>query len=117
METRKIYKIRDKRTGLYSMGGTGPGWSKKGKEWKTLAHVMAHLSQFYQTYYRQKVSILTIPDDWEIIEFTVTVEETLVRSARSTYKESNGFKNKVLDDCGHCRDYDDDLRDINDKER
>jgi hypothetical protein len=70
----KIYKIRNKKTGLFSMGGGQTPyhsrlWSKQGKSWNTLNHVKLHLK-----------GIWNIPgckpqfpmDDWQIVEFTIT---------------------------------------------
>jgi hypothetical protein len=44
----RAYKIRDKKTGLYSKGGAEGGkflWSKKGKTWNQVNHLKAHLTQ------------------------------------------------------------------------
>jgi len=39
----RVYKIRDKVSGMYSSGGTCPKWKKDGKTWNKLAHIKAHL--------------------------------------------------------------------------
>lgn len=39
----KVYKIRDRETGLYSTGGSGPRWEKIGKFWHNLRSVKMHL--------------------------------------------------------------------------
>ena len=39
-----LYKIRDKGTGLFSTGGAYVKWHTKGKEWRTLGHLRAHLT-------------------------------------------------------------------------
>jgi hypothetical protein len=46
-----IYKIRDKKTGLYSGGGSWVHWTKNGKSWGNIGHVKAHLKQV--DYYRR----------------------------------------------------------------
>lgn len=38
-----VYKIRDRKTGLYSTGGTWPNWNAKGKVWTTTSAVSNHL--------------------------------------------------------------------------
>lgn len=38
-----IYRIKHAVTGLYSLGGNSPRWSKKGKIWKNIGHVKTHL--------------------------------------------------------------------------
>lgn len=87
-----IYKIQDKNTGLFSQGavmrkykddhefGARVRWSKKGKEWKSVETVKAHLIKCIQGG--------GIPDSWEILEFTqqpskamhewITAEMTLI---------------------------------------
>lgn len=42
----KIYKIRDKDTGLYSGGGSFVRWSKNGKIWRNIGHLKNHLNIF-----------------------------------------------------------------------
>lgn len=46
MADTNVYRIRHKPTGLFSTGGTGPRFTKKGKSWSCLAHVRLHLAQF-----------------------------------------------------------------------
>lgn len=45
MANQKLYKIRDPATGLYSMGGVDPRWTKKGKVWTNIGHLKNHLRQ------------------------------------------------------------------------
>lgn len=40
-----VYKIRSKKTGEFSTGGTYPSFDKNGKVWKKFNHVSSHLSQ------------------------------------------------------------------------
>jgi len=62
------YKIRDKETKLFSTGGYCPEWTKKGKSWKTLAQVQAHLKLFQRGYPAAK-RLIKIPLSWEIVEY------------------------------------------------
>lgn len=39
-----LYKIRNKKTGLFSTGGMSFNWAKGGKTWKRLNHVKAHIT-------------------------------------------------------------------------
>ena len=39
-----VYRLRDRRPGLFSTGGYRPGWSKKGKVWNGLGPVRAHIT-------------------------------------------------------------------------
>ena len=82
------YKIRDRATGLYSMGGShllddhivnNPdarmrrfGWSRKGKIWKGLGPLKNHLNQYAGK----------IPEDWEVVAFEVKEELVGLRPAK-----------------------------------
>lgn len=39
---QNMYKIRDKKSGLYSAGGNPPKWSKKGKIWNSMHALNLH---------------------------------------------------------------------------
>ena len=43
---KTVYKIKNKETGLYSMGGVSPYFTKNGKTWSAYGHVTGHLRQF-----------------------------------------------------------------------
>lgn len=50
--TKKVYKIRNKETGLFSKGGTSFSekndiWVKEGKTWSNLGHLKNHLNLFF----------------------------------------------------------------------
>ena len=45
MEELCFYKIRNKKSELFSTGGQSPKWNKNGKVWKTIGHLKAHLGQ------------------------------------------------------------------------
>lgn len=40
---KQFFKIRDKKTGLFSGGGTNPHWSKRGKTWTSKQALSAHI--------------------------------------------------------------------------
>lgn len=44
----RVFKIRDKATGLFSRGGTNINnlWTKEGKSWSNIGHLKNHLNQF-----------------------------------------------------------------------
>ncbi len=50
----KLYKIRDKKTGLFSMGGVYPRFTTKGKIWNGSGPIKSHLTQMkhYVKYYQ-----------------------------------------------------------------
>lgn len=73
----KIYKIRNMKTGLFSMGGSSTPyysrlWSKQGKSWNTLNHVKLHLKGIgYVPGCKPQFPM----EDWEIVEFKMYVEK------------------------------------------
>jgi hypothetical protein len=76
----KHYKIRDRRTGLYSKGGDTPSWSKTGKTWTTMGGLMNHLGYFRKNYYnwdgKPDTEEFLIPETWELVEIEVRLDET-----------------------------------------
>lgn len=80
-----LYKIRDKRTGLYRMRGGGlPGrWSKKGNAWPNIGHVKLHLNLLrYDTKH-------PLPDEcknWEIVVFEVEESEAKKMSVEELWQ-------------------------------
>ena len=71
MTEQTFYKIRHKKTGLYSKGGvyvnaegTNMFWNKSGKTWDKLGTLRAHI-----TSHMGKYSGSTDMTDWEVVEF------------------------------------------------
>jgi hypothetical protein len=65
-----IYKIRHKKTGLYSKGGYDPQWSNKGKTWNHIGHIKLHLREIMINP-RIKKDL----ENWEIIEIALVQTE------------------------------------------
>lgn len=69
-----FYKIRNKRTGLFSKGGTkntttgDVAWSKHGKTWDTLGKLRSHLNLHLGTDYGFKATDMS---DWEVVQYQV----------------------------------------------
>jgi hypothetical protein len=61
------YKIRDRSTKLFSTGGCMPSWTAKGKSWKTLEQLRAHLKLYKRGQYAGETK--QIPATWEIVEY------------------------------------------------
>jgi hypothetical protein len=68
MTEQVFFKIRHKKTGLYSKGGayvnaegTNSFWGKVGKTWDTLGKLRAHITSH--------MNGATDMSDWEVIEF------------------------------------------------
>lgn len=46
-EDRKLYMIRRRKDGLYSTGGTYPGFTNSGKIWNSMKMLNSHLTNVY----------------------------------------------------------------------
>ncbi len=78
-----MYKIRNKKTGLWSMGGVYEDFNSVGKVWKDLNGIKATLRIWTRGNGFAKCEI---PKEWEIVEI-VTVEKSK-QSARDFFKKS-----------------------------
>lgn len=58
-----VYKIRNKETGLYKLGGAYYKWSRLGKVWKSASALSLHFSLYSS--YSMKVNM----DDWVVEEY------------------------------------------------
>lgn len=74
-----VYKIRDRETGLYSMGGAhqlpgDPGckWSRTGKIWRGLGQLRNHLNQYEGR----------VPECWEVLVYEVQEKQVDAKPAR-----------------------------------
>ncbi len=72
-----FYKIRDTKSGLFSSGGCAPHFSKKGKTWRRLQDVRAHISQLRGYAVSSYASA-------ELIEVRQVISETVVTSQSIT---------------------------------
>lgn len=79
MKSKFVYKVRNKKTGLFSTGGTSPKWKPIGKIWTSLSAVKIHLSQFKTwSWEKQKyVKDGLVSEDWEILEFDLSLVRTV----------------------------------------
>jgi hypothetical protein len=80
-----VNMIRNKKTGLFSTGGSSPTFSTKGKIWPSSTALNGHLSSLGNSY------IAKVYADCEIIAFelvepsaTLDITEMLAREARKT---------------------------------
>lgn len=81
----KLYKIRNKETGLYSNGGSYTHWTKNGKVWKQLNHLSSHLNYHLNDNYYANAEIVEIEYD-ETNVFCYDVKE-LINSKIKKQKE------------------------------
>lgn len=76
----KVYRIRDKETGLFSTGGAHPKWSTKGKLWRSAGNLRSHLTTVLEYKgYEKKAQI--VPENWEVIEYELTETQISIYSA------------------------------------
>jgi hypothetical protein len=104
---KPVYKIRDKTTGLFSTGGTVPGWHARGKSWSGLGPLKVHLSQYLSVNsFRNAV----IPDNWEIVVFVLAEgatmpakdhEAALLEARRKKEERYQRAKSRRCGACGH----------------
>jgi hypothetical protein len=73
----KIYKIRRKSDGLFSLGGSSPMFNGKGKSWSKLHHITTHLGALC-SYIDD-----TIYKECEVVEFEITETETKTTDMKS----------------------------------
>lgn len=86
---KKVYKIRNRKTGFWSRGGShqledcaklyGGGWDRKGKTWPGIGALRNHLN-----FYGDK-----IPEEWEVVEYEVKEEIVGLLSARDLYSKKD----------------------------
>jgi hypothetical protein len=71
----KIYKIRNKETGLFSKGGScGYNiWTKDGKSWSNIGHLKSHLNHYVD--YRGNKDKYYPYENAEIIEIVINYDE------------------------------------------
>ena len=82
-----VYKIRHKKTGLYSTGGMGVamdglyGWSATGKAWSSMGPLKNHLAQYLpkSPHYKDQFNrnIGPILENWEIVKFVMSPNDVI----------------------------------------
>ncbi|PLC44510.1 hypothetical protein C0Q88_07470 [Ralstonia pickettii] len=66
----KVFKVRDKTTGLFSKGGISKRFDEKGKIWHTVGTVRGHLAMFQDKDYRTRTSVYPPRvKNLEVVEF------------------------------------------------
>ena len=87
MAVKTIYMIRHKATGLYKLGGSWGGWSKKGKVWMGLGPLKLHLN-LYKTGYPETFPehLLEEMKQWEIVAIQVTEAESHTFTIKQLYQ-------------------------------
>jgi hypothetical protein len=73
----KIYKIRDKKTKLYSTGGYGAGFNESGKTWKSAKDAVLAIKLYCRGQYPGEKKKTP---EWEVVEFDI--KETNATAAK-----------------------------------
>lgn len=69
-EERKLYMIRRRKDGLYSTGGSWPGFSNNGKMWSSMKSLNSHLTNVYQhDYYSRESAVVKRGQDGRFSTF------------------------------------------------
>ncbi|PPD55491.1 MAG: hypothetical protein CTY12_00515 [Methylotenera sp.] len=81
-----IYRVKSRKTGLYSKGGTWPSFSKTGKIWKNIGHLRNHFnvldSHGRRIYKEHDVEIIEIEITEEVVcstSFDAFIQEAALR--------------------------------------
>jgi hypothetical protein len=82
----RVYKIRNRKTGLFSTGGMRPKWTKQGKSWSRINYVHSHIQQLHTDY-----TPADVYNDAEIVMAEITELLTPVEPA-------NDWLHKTYDD-------------------
>lgn len=94
-ETRTEYKIRRTSNGLFSTGGTSPRFNTKGKVWRTMQALSAHLAlSAGESGYGGRWGGGIPFSDLEVVEFQVT---TTQMSSRIFSEVAQAYWNRKLD--------------------
>lgn len=80
----RMFKVRNKKTGLFSTGGSWPGWKKAaGKIWSDKT-IRGHLSMFFKA---DRDKYHSDPSDWEVVEYEM--KEVVAWPAELYYKKDH----------------------------
>jgi hypothetical protein len=79
--TQKVYKIRRKTDGLFSTGGSSPGFTTQGKTWGRKNHATCHISNIKSNmkYWKEMHPAATPHNpykDCELVEYIITESKT-----------------------------------------
>lgn len=105
-----VYRIRSRKTGLFSNGGTDPRFTTKGKVWKMKGHLTSHLTQLHaygrKIYHEHNVEIVP----YELIETeqpTISYDEWMgaLLERRDATKRRKAEKQAEMDREIRRRDY------------
>jgi hypothetical protein len=76
----RIYRIRQRSTGLWSSGGSDPKFGKRGKTWDQIGHLSSHMTSLLDSQGRK--AITNVYDDAEVVEFVLAESESRTFDAR-----------------------------------
>lgn len=98
-----VYRIRHKKTGLWSKGGYWPRWSNKGKVWRSSSSLGGHLAMFYRWDHDGSRTYAYEPEvkDWEIVEYIIQESEGKTVGADDYIAER--FPDRKIADAGPVR--------------
>ena len=75
-----VYKIKSRKTGLYSAGGASPEFNKNGKVWKNIGYLKNHLIYAYgRDLYRNQDCVIVTYEITEVVVEEQTCDELIVK--------------------------------------
>lgn len=100
----RLYKIRHKETGLFSVGGGTPSWTKLGKTWSSLGTLRSHIALYLVSSCDEKYRTSkygwgrSLPEsveaemlkNWQIVEVKADFWEKDFLKPASVLRESHG---------------------------
>lgn len=106
-----LYKIRNKKTGLFSTGGVAPRWTKLGKTWNSIGTFKSHLTlvgdRYESTWGEDRFKGLSIDTDiykdCEVVE--VEFKECKVSNIKEFLEVNKKKKPKTKEQeiiCSNC---------------
>ena len=93
----KVYKIRDRNTGLFSTGGVSPSWTKLGKTWNSEGALKNHLTLLQEysnyedswTFKKTKKKAWCCPESWDVVVLVCELTESFTYSAQAVSKRAS----------------------------
>ncbi|MNH66463.1 hypothetical protein D3C73_184940 [compost metagenome] len=88
----KVFKIRNKETGLFSKGGTNTYnlWSKEGKSWSNIGHLKNHLNQFLNRWCKENPY-----ENAEIVEVEINYDTCMRVDVNELFNELKQNKERA----------------------
>ena len=92
--TRRVFKIRNPRSGLFSAGGMWPSFTKRGKEWPSLGALKNHITQIAKN--GTAFHGLSVYNGCELLEITLTESSQGTHDLQAMIAETKATREKKV---------------------